>query len=45
MNYVKAEDILPDDLLKAIQQYTDGVYIYIFQEKTENIRLGEKIVG
>ena len=29
MSYIKAEDILPEDLLHQIQRYADGVYIYI----------------
>ena len=29
MSYIKAEEILPEDLIRAIQEYADGVYIYI----------------
>ena len=29
MSYIKAEEILPEDLIQAIQEYADGVYIYI----------------
>jgi len=29
MSYKKAINILPDDLLEAIQKYIDGQYIYI----------------
>ncbi len=29
MSYKKANDILPHDLLHAVQQYIDGEYIYI----------------
>jgi len=29
MSYVKAEDILPRELIEAIQQYVDGRSIYI----------------
>ena len=29
MSYIKAEDILPEELLRKIQEYIDGVYIYI----------------
>ena len=29
MSYIKAEDILPEELLRQIQEYVDGVYIYI----------------
>ena len=29
MSYIKAEEILPEDLIRAVQEYADGVYIYI----------------
>ena len=29
MRYLKAEDVLPAELLHTIQQYADGVYLYI----------------
>ena len=29
MSYIKAEEILPEDLIRQIQEYIDGVYIYI----------------
>ena len=29
MRYIKAEMILPEDLIRQIQEYADGVYIYI----------------
>lgn len=29
MSYIKAEEILPEKLVREIQQYVDGVYIYI----------------
>ena len=29
MSYIKAEDILPEELVRQIQDYVDGVYIYI----------------
>ena len=29
MSYIKAEEILPEDLIRQIQEYVDGVYIYI----------------
>ena len=37
MSYIKAEDILPEDLIAQIQQYADGVSIYI-PRKAENRR-------
>ena len=29
MSYIKAEDILPEELIRRIQECADGVYIYI----------------
>ena len=29
VSYIKAEDILPEELIRQIQVYADGVYIYI----------------
>ena len=29
MSYIKAEKILPEELIRAIQEYADGVTIYI----------------
>ena len=29
MSYIKAEEILPEELIRRIQEYVDGVYIYI----------------
>ncbi|WP_424245841.1 Mor family transcriptional regulator [Elusimicrobium posterum] len=33
MSYTKAQDILPQKLLKAIQKYIDGHYLYIPQKE------------
>lgn len=37
MSYIKAEDALPEELLRQIQQYVDGVTLYI-PRKEENRR-------
>ena len=29
MSYINAEKILPEELIRKIQEYADGVYIYI----------------
>ena len=29
MRYQRAEDVLPAELLALVQEYTDGVYLYI----------------
>jgi len=35
MRYINAQDIFPDDVLAAMQQFVDGAYIYI-PKKNEN---------
>ena len=29
MSYIKAENVLPEELIRQIQEYTDGAYLYI----------------
>jgi len=38
VSYIRAEDILPEELVRAIWQYVDGVYLYI-PRNPENRRL------
>ncbi len=33
MRYIKAEDALPEDVISLIQQYVDGVTLYIPRKK------------
>lgn len=42
MGYVKAETILPDNLVREIQKYIQGEYLYIPSEHTTRKRWGEK---
>lgn len=42
MRYVKAETILPDYLVKEIQKYIQGEYVYIPTENTTRKKWGEK---
>jgi Mor family transcriptional regulator len=42
MRYVKAETLLPEDLLKEIQKYIQGEYIYIPSEGSARKKWGEK---
>ncbi len=42
MGYVKAEDILPAELIEQIQQYTDGANIYIPRKPEHRSGWGEK---
>ena len=37
MRYIKAEDVLPEEVIALIQQYVDGVTLYI-PRKAENRR-------
>ena len=29
MSYIKAQEILPEELIRQIQEHADGIYIYI----------------
>ena len=42
MRYVNAEAILPDSLVKEIQKYIQGEYIYISSEQSKRKKWGEK---
>lgn len=42
MKYVKAEVILPDNLVKEIQKYIQGEYLYIPSQVEKRKRWGEK---
>ena len=42
MSYIKAKDILPEDLIRQIQQYADGVYIYIPRKPGTRHKWGQK---
>ncbi|NLK95111.1 MAG: hypothetical protein GX275_07955 [Clostridiales bacterium] len=35
MKYIKAQDVLPEKIIKFIQEYVDGEYIYV-PRKSEN---------
>lgn len=35
MKYIKAQNVLPEDIVKIIQEYVDGEYIYV-PRKDEN---------
>lgn len=40
MRYLKAEDVLPAELLVQVQQYADGVYLYIPRRSDHRQRWG-----
>jgi len=41
MSYIKADDILPQELLEIIQNYIDGEYIYIPRKECNKKNWGE----
>ena len=42
MSYIKAEEILPEELLRRIQEDADGVYIYIPRKPGPRHAWGQK---
>ena len=42
MSYIKAEEILPEELIRKIQEYVDGVYIYIPRKPGTRHAWGQK---
>lgn len=42
MKYVKAQDVLPEEILKIIQEYVDGKYLYVPRKNGNHKAWGEK---
>lgn len=42
MKYIKAKDVLPDEIVKIIQEYVDGEYLYIPRKNENHKSWGEK---
>lgn len=42
MSYINAEEILPEELIRRIQEYADGVYIYIPRKPGTRHAWGQK---
>ena len=42
MGYIRAEEILPADVIKQIQQYVDGANIYIPRKQENRLAWGTK---
>lgn len=42
MSYKKAQDVLPEEILKIIQEYVDGEYLYIPRKNENHKSWGEK---
>lgn len=42
MEYAKAQDVLPEEILKMIQEYVDGQYLYVPRKNGSHKAWGEK---
>lgn len=42
MRYVRAQDILPEELLSQLQQYVDGAYLYVPRAKENRLAWGDR---
>lgn len=42
MSYINAETVLPEDIIKLVQQYVDGEYLYIPRKTQNQKQWGEK---
>lgn len=42
MKHVKAQDVLPEEIVKIIQKYVDGEYLYIPRKNENHKAWGEK---
>lgn len=42
MNYIKAQNVLPEEIIKEIQKYVDGEFIYIPRKNENKKSWGEK---
>jgi Mor family transcriptional regulator len=42
MGYVSAQSVLPEEIIKLIQEYVDGEYLYVPRKSTNQKSWGEK---
>lgn len=42
MRYIKAQDVLPGELLAQVQQYVDGAYLYIPRAQENRLSWGDR---
>lgn len=42
MSYINAESVLPEDVIKLVQQYVDGEYLYVPRKNESHKHWGEK---
>jgi len=41
MSYIKADQVLPSEIVKLLQEYVDGLYIYIPRKINSRCKWGE----
>lgn len=42
MRYARAQDILPAELVKQLQEYIDGTYLYVPRKEENRLAWGDK---
>lgn len=42
MRYIKAQDVLPEEMLTELQQYVDGAYLYIPRRRENRLSWGDR---
>ncbi len=42
MRYIKAADVLPEELLREVQRYADGAYLYIPRVSENRLSWGDR---
>lgn len=42
MSYIKAQDVLPEEIIKLVQEYVDGEYLYVPRKNENRKSWGEK---
>lgn len=42
MRYVRAQDVLPAELLSELQRYVDGAYLYVPRRQENRLRWGDR---
>lgn len=42
MRYIKAQDVLPEEMLERLQQYVDGAYLYVPRRRENRLSWGDR---
>ena len=42
MKYIKAQTVLPEEIIRMIQEYVDGEFIYVPRKEGKQMAWGEK---